>query len=896
MMLGGRRPVRWRLLLFVAVTAVIVTFLFYPQNQEAGALVQALVVTTIVAVGATGLLWTRSRPSPAATSSLEPTVDELAKQLRRQWDRASMERGLTYPEPIPVQWRWSSQPVTGPRAEAVAERLPPLPGKLPVTVKDLQSGALRDLFSVFSGLGSGRLVLLGEQGAGKSGAGIRLLRDVLAYRDTLTAAEDRSRIPLPVLVSPQGWDPASEEPFAEWLAERLARDYGLRRAPEYGEDVAMRLIEEGRLAVILDGLDEMPEALRSDALRALDEQVTFRLVVLTRSEDLVTAVRGGGHLRGAAALELLPTDSGQAANYLASCRTDPLPAPWQRLIDHLNECPDGVLAQALSTPLTLGLVRDTYGPEEGVDELTDGNRFRTLKAVQDHLLDRLLTAAYLRRSGRPAPRYTAEQAQRWLGHLARRMNQESTGNLAWWLTPRWLPAWPRALATVVVISLICTLLVEFLVVLAAHVPLLAVFRVEPLTALATVLSKTLGFGFMFGAGLLLMSPTSGGSPQQRAGLRWTRIVATLLLGLGVGFGFGLERRFAFGFDLEIGLMGGLVSGVVVAIGFFLGGGPPQQLGWLRWSKTDTRTNLHTGLVIGLTAGLVAGLGYGLLQGLMFGLVYGFIVGIGYLLVIIVGGRRFRQQSRLRWSRLDTPTTLLIGLVIATVTTGGYGIIYVFIVILSERPPLERSRLRWSKTDTPRTLLSGLAVGLMFGLLYGLVYGLVYRLTTRQDYWLGLRPGIVLGIVFGLTVGLLLGLRQPPTEDTSLLGPRSSWRRELQFGLVFGLVFEVVSGAAGGFVNGLMAGNGSGLVPNGAGLVSGVAGGLVFGLGSGLLSSATWTAALAGVQLWRRGEAPLRLLRFLDDARERQILRTVGPVYQFRDTRLKDRLANHPPLS
>lgn len=887
MVLGGRRLASWLgLLLFAAVIAGSVAFLFHPRTQEAGALVQALVVMTTAAVGAASWLLTRPRPSRVPLP-LESVLDELAKQLRRQWDRDSNERGMTYPEPIPVQWRWSPRQVTGPKAEAVAERFAPLPGKPAVTVGDLQSGALKDLFGVFSGLGSGRLIVLGELGAGKSGAGIRLLRDMLTYRDTFNAAEDRSRVPVPVLVSPQGWDPTAEEPFAEWLAGRLARDYGLRRAPEYGEDVAMRLIEEGRLVVILDGLDEMPEALRSAALRALDGQVTFRLVLLTRGEELVAAVSGGGHLRGAAALELLPIDSRQAADYLASCQTDPLPAPWQNLIDHLRGCPDSVLAQALRTPLTLALVRDTYGPEEGVDQLADSSQFATQEAVQDHLLDRLLTAAYRRRPGRPAPRYTVGQARRWLGHLARRMNQESTSDLAWWLTPRWLPAWPRALATVVVISLICTLLVECLVLLAGYVPLFAAFRVEPLTALATVFSKTLGFGFMFGTGLLLMSP-SGGGPQRWDRLRRTRIVAILLLGLGVGFGFGLERRFAFGFDLKTGLAGGLVSGVVVAIGFFLGSGPPQQLGWLRWSRTDTRANLLTGFVIGSMAGLVAGLGYGLLQGLRFGLVYGFIVGIGYLLVILAGGRRSRKRSRAQRSRVDTLTTLLIGLVIATVTTGGYGIIYAFIAILGERPPLQRSRLRLSR-NTPVTLFTGLVIGLVIGLVYGLVYGLMYSLTTGRDYGLGLRPGIVLGLVYGLTIGLLLGLRQPPTEDINPLDPRSAWRREFQFGLVFGVAFEVVSGVSGGFVNGLMA-------ATGAGFMSGVAGGLVFGLGSGLVSSATWATALANVQLWRRGEAPARLLRFLDDARERQILRSVGPVYQFRDARLQNRLSSHPSLS
>jgi hypothetical protein len=32
------------------------------------------------------------------------------------------------------------------------------------------------------------------------------------------------------------------------------------------------------------------------------------------------------------------------------------------------------------------------------------------------------------------------------------------------------------------------------------------------------------------------------------------------------------------------------------------------------------------------------------------------------------------------------------------------------------------------------------------------------------------------------------------------------------------------------------------------------------------------------------------MRFLENARERNVLRTVGPVYQFRHARLQDRLA------
>jgi hypothetical protein len=87
------------------------------------------------------------------------------------------------------------------------------------------------------------------------------------------------------------------------------------------------------------------------------------------------------------------------------------------------------------------------------------------------------------------------------------------------------------------------------------------------------------------------------------------------------------------------------------------------------------------------------------------------------------------------------------------------------------------------------------------------------------------------------------------------------------GLAFGLV--------GGFVNGLE-----------NGLLGGLAGGLVVGPAS----SKVWPSSLAAAQLAQQWHTPVRLIRFLDDAHERNVLRTLGPVYQFRHGRLQDQLA------
>ena len=100
----------------------------------------------------------------------------------------------------------------------------------------------------------------------------------------------------------------------------------------------------------------------------------------------------------------------------------------------------------------------------------------------------------------------------------------------------------------------------------------------------------------------------------------------------------------------------------------------------------------------------------------------------------------------------------------------------------------------------------------------------------------------------------------------------------------GVVFGISVGLGLGFILGTR--HVLGLVP---GLGYGLLFGVVFGLVWGLSFALTWTASLAFAQLTLRWHTPARLLHFLEDARQRDVLRTVGPIYQFRHARLQDRL-------
>ena len=70
---------------------------------------------------------------------------------------------------------------------------------------------------------------------------------------------------------------------------------------------------------------------------------------------------------------------------------------------------------------------------------------------------------------------------------------------------------------------------------------------------------------------------------------------------------------------------------------------------------------------------------------------------------------------------------------------------------------------------------------------------------------------------------------------------------------------------------------------------------------GVTSSVTWSTTLAWLQLQLSRQVPtVDLMSFLEDARDRGVLRTVGAVYQFRHATLQDQLAgqttSEPPTS
>lgn len=88
----------------------------------------------------------------------------------------------------------------------------------------------------------GRVLLLGEPGAGKTTTLFAFAREKVAER-----LADPSK-PLPILVPIATWDAQKQTPLADWLAEQL---------PILKRDDIDRLIESENVLLLLDGLDEL---------------------------------------------------------------------------------------------------------------------------------------------------------------------------------------------------------------------------------------------------------------------------------------------------------------------------------------------------------------------------------------------------------------------------------------------------------------------------------------------------------------------------------------------------------------------------------------------------------------------------------------------------------------
>ncbi|MGW7434509.1 helix-turn-helix domain-containing protein [Streptomyces sp. NPDC054849] len=559
-------------------------------------------------------------PGPPARSPVPDTLadaaQELATEVRRRWRREEAQRRVHDPFPLPVRWKPAPAVLTD-RAENI-QRLGP--GETPREV-DL-GGDLRTMAEVYLRIPSGRLVILGRAGSGKSILTIRLVLDLLGLLDPLDTPAPHRRVP--VIFSIGSWDPSTTA-LRDWLIGRLLRDHPhLARRSSGGATLAAVLVDADLILPVLDGFDEIAEGLRRDALDALNATST-PLVLTSRRDEYAEAVRAAhAPLVWAGGIELTDLTLEDLADYLprttrtvpsdpsAACNTGAPGSTWDAVLTELRTRKGPAhanLAAVLTTPLMVILARTLYSETPGREpaELLDATRFPSVKSLEEHLLAGFVPAVYRRRAperdaaGRQpgAPYADPARAERRLGYLAHhlvRLDRERH-DLAWWQLGDSLSRSTRTMAFVLATAMSITL-TGWLIGL-----LLTPLSIGELLLQGSLMGPAAGLAF--GAVYAMVDRSGGGAAFEPARIRLT---------LRAAHG-SLSRRPLRTFTVRFGqgLIGGTVMGIGCACALTLGRALAAGT-----SLTDPRIvegTLINMLVLGLIFGSAAGLVFGFMAAL-----------------------------------------------------------------------------------------------------------------------------------------------------------------------------------------------------------------------------------------------------------------------------------------
>ncbi|GAA1980080.1 helix-turn-helix domain-containing protein [Kitasatospora viridis] len=538
---------------------------------------------------------------PPVPRALAEAAEELAREIRRRWRREEEQRRVHDPFPLLVRWRPAPAELTD-RPDNV-RRLGPATGTPelsdPSELPELDlSGDLHRVAEVYRRISSGRLLVLGRAGSGKSVLTIRFVLDLLDS----PAPADR----VPVVFSLGSWDPTALE-LRDWLAERLLRDHPhLGRRSPGGATLAAALLDADLVLPVLDGFDEIAAGLREEALRALNE-TSLPLVLTSRREEFAEAVKAANApLVWAGGIELADLTVDDLAGYLPrTARTGG--ANWRTVLAELREGRTVAarrLAEVLTTPLMVILARTVYSDEPDRDpaELLDTARFPSERALEEHLLAGFVPAVYRRRA--PGPdrggagrgRWDTERAQRWLGYLAHHLVRfdRDRQDLAWWQLGESLRYSSRVLA-VVLATTFCVTFSSWLLS-----PLVVGGGIADAVLLGTMVGPVAGLAF--GSVYAVTIAYRGGAVFEPSRVR-------LRLPRGRG---SVDRPVRLVRTVALRCADGLLGGVVVGVGYACAlsleraiyfGVPLDRPALLEGTKVNM---LVFGLVFGLAGALVLG--------------------------------------------------------------------------------------------------------------------------------------------------------------------------------------------------------------------------------------------------------------------------------------------------
>jgi len=346
-------------------------------------------------------------PKKKPTTSEERNRHAMLENVRTFWVEGVLENSLHGAAMIDLGMKAESGAVDNPWDTLL---------RTPAGEEQRVSGSIVEQFDRLNG----KLLILGDPGSGKTTTLLTLARDLLIR------AEMDDQHPIPVVLNLSSWS-ETQAPLAEWIVEELNGKYQVPRK------VGQRWIAEDELLLLLDGLDEVAEEVRSACVTVINDyrgQHGFvDMVVCSRIKDYDTLT---AQLKLNGAIVIQPLDEEQIVQYLNALGTDV--AVVRELITR-----DAQLRELAHSPLMLSIMVLAYRGKSS-DDVPD---FDDIDAQRNNLFEVYVDRMFERRVGQMP--YTKPETLHYLRWLARQM----TDNIASVfhiedLQPNWLASKDRS--------------------------------------------------------------------------------------------------------------------------------------------------------------------------------------------------------------------------------------------------------------------------------------------------------------------------------------------------------------------------------------------------------------------------------------------------------------------
>jgi NACHT domain len=563
---------------------------------------------SVIAIVVSLRLDQRPRVGVRPAERLDAVADTLALSVRAQWEAEERIRRVHDPFPLPVRWtnaadhlmdHWQS-------INGASDRRNPI----------ILDGDTDHLLETFDRVPSGRLVVLGRAGAGKTMLASRFALALLADRGSAASR------PVPVIVTLGSWNPKTRS-LHGWLIRQLIIMYPVLAERDGTEaTVAEQLLATGRVMPVLDGFDEIPEGLRADAIARINASLRTgdRMLMTSRPAEYAVAVATGDVLTAAAVVCIKDLTADDVRSYLPlttrKASANAVATKWDSVLDYAYASPDGPVAEVLSTPLMVALARTVFSDTDA--DPTELLGYTSAAELKCRLLAGFVPAVYSH-IHHDKPPCSVNDAHRYLGFLASHLQRLGTYDFAWWRLA------PATAASRIAIGLANGFLMALLIfVLVGLLGVLGNWSDDGLTlwltaGVITAVSWGVASSIVIGVGLKRWRPSpvrmhlrlhrrpgqvTRGLAFRRRNLR-SLIWILVWSGNGMVLGIAASRLPDSKAGIAVGLVAGLLAGGCVRL---MGGvvhalTEPVELtktiSPAELMNTDRSTALRQGLILGL---------------------------------------------------------------------------------------------------------------------------------------------------------------------------------------------------------------------------------------------------------------------------------------------------------